>query len=214
MKVFFSVAVLVGFAGTLAGAHFLPLGAHARLPSKTTVVANGGRAEQFLIRLPADQVSASDAEVGGLRARGGAPMQLPAQFVKAPLLVEHFKVRDAGGNVIGLAARHWTVSAGGPTTSWAILIPSRGSFAMASPGEPPGALEAALKQAGYAQGSVWAGEAHWSLGGDGAGTWLESSGEFAGLAGSYTENWTVTGIDEAGEMRGMIELATVTHRSL
>jgi hypothetical protein len=214
MKVFFSVAVLLGFVGTLAGARVLPVGTHARLPSKTTVVANGGRAEQLVIRLPADEIAATDAPIGGLRgAQGRSRMELPAQLAAAPLLVEHFKVRDSGGNVIGIAARHWTVTADGPTTSWAILMPSRGSLALTSPGEAPGTLEAALKDAGYSQGAAWTGEAHWSLGGGGTGAVAEASGEFAGLTGSYTEDWTITGVDESGELRGTIELSTVTKQT-
>ena len=58
MKLVFILALLIGFAGTLAGAHFAPGLKHARLPSNTTVVANGGRAEKFMIRLPADRIAA------------------------------------------------------------------------------------------------------------------------------------------------------------
>ena len=42
MKSTFVVAVLVGFVGVLAAGHFVPWFPHVRLPSKTTVVANGG----------------------------------------------------------------------------------------------------------------------------------------------------------------------------
>ena len=52
MKTVFLLGLLAGFGGTLAGAHFAPWLEHARLPSQTSVVANGGRAEQFLIHLP------------------------------------------------------------------------------------------------------------------------------------------------------------------
>ena len=81
MKIVFLVAVLLGFGGTLAGAHYAPWREHARLPSHTTVVANGGRAEQLLIRLPADRIAATDAEAGGLRAHGDGAMALPARPV-------------------------------------------------------------------------------------------------------------------------------------
>ena len=43
---------------------------HARLPSQTHVVANGGRAEQFLIRLPADRID-GDGRRDGRPARRG-----------------------------------------------------------------------------------------------------------------------------------------------
>src|SRR5688572_1062090 len=108
MKIVFLLTLALGFAGTLAGAHFAPGLKHARLPSQTSVIANGGRAEEFLIRLPTDRIAATDGEAGGLRSNGYGAMLLPAQFVAEPLLVEHFKVRDSGGNVIGVAARHWS----------------------------------------------------------------------------------------------------------
>ena len=60
MKIVFLLAILGGFGGTLAGAHFVPWLKHARLPSHTSVVANGGRSEQFVIRLPADRLAATD----------------------------------------------------------------------------------------------------------------------------------------------------------
>ena len=69
-------------------------------------------------------------------------MLLPAQFVAEPLLVEHFKVRDSAGSVIGVAARHWNGGGAGPTTTWSVLIPSRGALVLSAPGEARGALEA------------------------------------------------------------------------
>src|SRR5687767_9710819 len=108
MKTVFLLALIVGFGGTLAGAHLAPWLQHARLPSHTSVVANGGRAEQFMIRLPADRIGATDGEAGGLRGKGaGGAMLLPAQFMAEPLLIEHFKIRDTSGSVVGVAARHW-----------------------------------------------------------------------------------------------------------
>ena len=59
MKAVLLLSILVGFGGTLAGAHYVPWLAHVRLPSHTSVVANGGRSEQFLIHLPADRLAAT-----------------------------------------------------------------------------------------------------------------------------------------------------------
>jgi hypothetical protein len=211
MKIVFLSALVVGFCGTLAGAHFAPWLQHARLPSHTSVVANGGRAEQFLIRLPADRIAATDGEAGGLRGADGA-MLLPARFVAEPLLVEHFKVRDSGGNVIGVAARHWNGGGAGPTTTWSVLIPSRGAVVLSAPGEARGALERALSGGGYSAGRAWAGQvAVPMLENDGA--VVAGSGEFEGLAGSYSETWIVAAVDEAGRVSGTIELGTVTSRA-
>ena len=46
----------------------------------------------------------------------------------------------------------------------------------------------------------------------GGGRVVGGGGEFQGLAGTYTETWLITGLGEDGELRGTIELATVTHR--
>lgn len=212
MKVVLAIAVLLGFGATLAGGHFVPGIDHARLPSLTSVVANGGRSEQFLIRLPADRLTATDGEVGGLRAqRGEGAMLLPAKLMAEPVLVEHFKVRDSGGNVVGIAARHWAGAASGATTTWALLIPSRGAAILSAPGESRGALEAALREGGYTAGRAWDGEIELALTrADAPGVLAAGTEEFADLSGSYTETWLLTGVDESGELRGTIVLDSVT----
>jgi hypothetical protein len=210
MRAVFLVAVVAGFGGTLAAAHFLPWITHTRLPSHTSVVANGGRAEQFLIRLPADRIAATHGQAGGIRV---GTMALPVQFAADSLLIEHFKVRDAGGNVIGVAARHWTGGDRGASTSWSLLIPSRGALLLRAPGEPPAALETALRKAGYLPGSAWVGEVRVPLTPEGqAGAVVAGSGEFDALEGSYVENWTLTGMEANRELRGTIELSTITRR--
>lgn len=189
MKTVFLVAIVCGFGGTLAGAHFVPWLKHARLPSHTAVVANGGRSEQFLIRLPADRIAATDGEAGGLRGKSAAGvMLLPAQFVAEPLLVEHFKVRDAAGSVVGVAARHWNVAGTEPTTTWSVLIPSRGAFVLSAAGEVRGALETALRSGGYDAGKAWDGQLTVPMiPATEAGAVVVGTGEFEGLSGSYTE---------------------------
>ncbi|HVY65770.1 MAG TPA: hypothetical protein VHH11_13185 [Gammaproteobacteria bacterium] len=209
MRTLFLLAIVVGFGGTLAAAHYMPWLNHHRLPSQTSVVANGGRAEPFVIRLPADRIAATDGKAGGLRSVSAeGVMALPAKFVAEPLLVEHYKVRDATGQVIGVAARHWVNGNRGPTTTWSLMIPARGSLLLRAPGEKAGALDSALQRAGYTPGTAWEGsvEAPLASGGVVAG----GSGEFSGLDGSYTETWKLTGVDAAGSMRGTIELYTVT----
>ena len=215
MKATFSIAAVCGFVGVLAAAHYVPWVAHARLPSQTTVVANGGRAEQFVIRLPADRIAGGGSTAAGLRA-GLQPgtMQLPPEVMAKPMLMEHFKVRDSAGNVIGIAARHWSADTRGVGTAWSVLIPSRGALLLTAPGETGAALDAALKKAGYNAGSAWSGELKLELApdGDDGGVVAGGTEEFAGLGGRYSEVWTVTGIGENGELRGTIELNTITRR--
>ncbi len=209
MRTLFLVGIVLGFGGTLAAAHWVPWISHQRLRSQTTVVANGGRAEQFLIRLPADRIAATDSKAGGLRSTGAdSPMLLPAKFVAEPLLVEHYKVRDSTGQVVGIAARHWANGDHGMTATWSVLVPARGALVLRAPGEKSAALDTALQRAGYMPGGVWEGTLEVALaqGGVVAG----GSGDFAGLGGSYTETWKVTGVDAAGAMRGTIELYTIT----
>ena len=182
MKTTFFLAIFFGFVGVLAAGHFVPWGAHVRLASQTHVVANGGRAEQFVIRLPADRIDVAGAKTSGVRAAAGAG-ELPAQLTSEPLLVEHFKVRDAAGNVIGLAALQCRA-----------------------------ALDTALRSAGYNAGTAWNGDVKVAFAPEGADAAIVAAGsdEFAGLAGKYSETWTITGVTDGGELHGTIEIDTVT----
>jgi hypothetical protein len=212
MKTVLLLAILVGFAGTLAAAHFVPGLSHDRLPSQTTVIANGGRSEQFLIRLPADRLAATDGAAAGLRAAAGdRAMLLPARFVAEPLLVEHFKIRDVAGNVIGVAARHWSTRSTDTTTTWSVLIPSRGTFVLSAPGEARGVLETELRRQGHSAGVAWTGKAVVPMTSE-PGVVATGAGEFQRLVGTYTESWTVAGVDESGQLLGTIELNTITSR--
>jgi hypothetical protein len=213
MKTAFWLGLLVGFGGVLSAAHFYPWVVHTRLPSQTSVVANGGRAERFVIRLPADRIQSIASLNLGLRGADSATSSPLAPSVGAPpLLIEHFKIRDAGGNVIGIAARHWTNTPSGAATAWSVLIPSRGVLLLTAPGEARSALDTALRGAGFVPGSAWTGDVRVDLGAvpKTPGVLEAGSQEFAGLHGSYTETWTVTGVSDQGELRGTIELDTVT----
>jgi hypothetical protein len=214
MKTLFRIAILSGFGGTLAGAHFVPGLEHVRLPSHTSVIANGGRSEQFSIRVPADRIAATDGEAAGLRRVGGAgAMALPTAFAAEPLHVEHFKVRDAAGSVVGVAARHWNASGPAPATTWSVLLPSRGAIVLSAPGEARGALEAALRSRGYSSGKAWEGQVDLQMvPQDGVGVVVTGTGEFDGLVGNYTEAWTVAAVDENGGVSGTIEIDTITSR--
>ena len=213
MKTAFLLSVLLGFSGVLAAAHFVPWMGYTRLPSQTEVVATGGRAEQFLIRLPVDRIEATGAAASPLRAPAAAAVALPSELATQPLLVEHFKVRDAAGNVIGLAARHWSSDGRAVGTAWSVLIPSRGALLLTAPGEAKTAVDAALQKAGYRPGSAWSGSLAVELTPREAGGELAAgSEEFEHLDGSYKEVWNLTGVSETGELRGTIELDTVTRR--
>jgi hypothetical protein len=213
MKITFFLAIFLGFVGVLAAGHFVPWGSHVRLPSQTRVVANGGRAEQFLIRLPADRIDVAGPKTAGLRAPAATPESaLPPQLTADPLLVEHFKIRDAAGNVIGLAARHWTADAHASGTAWSLMIPSRGALLLTAPAEARAALDTALRAAGYKVGTAWNGDVKVAFAPEGTDSAIVAAGsdEFANLAGKYSETWTITGVTDGGELHGTIEIDTVT----
>src|SRR5215831_5162124 len=203
MKITFLLAIFLGFVGVLAAGHFVPWGAHVRLASQTRVIANGGRAEQFVIRLPADRIDTAGAKTSGLRASATASA-LPPQLTTEPLLVEHFKVRDATGNVVGLAARHWSADAHASGTAWSLMIPSRGALLLTAHAEPRAALDTALRTAGYNAGAAWNGDVKVAFAPEGTDAAIVAGGsdEFADLAGNYSETWTITGVTDGGELHG------------
>ena len=212
MKTALSIGLLVGFCGVLAAAHYYPWVVHSRLPSQTSVVANGGRAERFLIRLPVDRIDTVGGTNLGVRGDPAAAAVLPAPLADHAFLIEHFKIRDAAGNVIGLAARHWSNTPDGPATAWSLLIPSRGALLLTAPGEPRAALDAALRKVGFVPGTAWTGDLRVALGTgrDDEGVVTAGTDEFGGLQGHFSETWTVTGVSDGGDLRGTIELDTVT----
>lgn len=211
MKAAFWIGVLLGFGGLLAAAHYFPWFAAERVPARTSVVANGGRAETFLIRLPADRVGAIGSADAGVRAAASPDAPSDASFGAASLLVEHFKVRDTADNVIGIAARHWTPTQAGPEAAWSLLIPGRGALYLTSPGEARGAVDAALRAAGHVAGNAWNGNVDVPMSGGDRGVVLAGSAEFEGMTGRYAEVWNVTGIEPTGELRGTIRIETVTY---
>ncbi len=211
MRTAFIVGVLLGLAGILAAAKYVPWVNPPRLPSHTSVVANGGRAETFVIRLPADRLSAQGGAAVGLRGDAFPPgAVLPEPLDGAPLLVEQFKVRDREGNVIGVAARHWSQPGGQASSAWLLVIPSRGALLLEADGEPAGAIDAALAAAGRASGSAWSGSTTVDVTRGDSGRIVGGSGEFNGIEGRYRETWTVTGVGDSGELKGTIELSTVS----
>ena len=191
-------------------AGFFPWVDHPRLPSRTSVVPNGGRTEAFLIRLPADQIALyGDQRVASASAT--APQEDGPKGMD--LLAEHFKVRDAGGDVVGVAGRHVVNTPQGPVTTWVVALPSRGSIWLEGSADPD-RVRRSLASSGYVPGSDYRGEIRWSLQDvedpSRSGAVLSGSGEFRGLAGHYLEEWQISGVDGDGTLQGTIRLETVT----
>lgn len=210
LKAMFISGLFLGLAAVFAGAGYYPWIDHPRLAARTQVLPNGGRSETFLVRLPVDRIAAMGGG-GGLAARSFPPkLALPDALAAEAVQLDHFKVRDVAGNVIGIAARHAVGTAQGVAVVWSLTIPSRGTLWLSGV-TAEGALDTALDALGYESGETWSGELSMQYGGHDAvsGQVIGGSDEFAALGGSYTEHWYVTGIDDTGELRGTIELATL-----
>jgi hypothetical protein len=214
MKMFLSLGFLLGLGAILAGGYLWPFVDHPRIESRTTVAINGGRRETFLIRLPADRISTVGDPSFALRGRRHpTTVQLPADFEVDNLLLEHFKLRDIEGNVIGLAAHHVTMFSSGPVGVWALSIPGRGTLVFAGAGQRPNSIEGALQTAGYQQGVDWVGDLTIDSIVDPERTRVVTgTDEFSDVAGQYTETWNVTGVSQTGEIRGTIEFRTLVQR--
>jgi len=221
----FLVAFAVGFALVAALAYVYPLPGHERYRSLITVLPNGGRQEDFVIRWPADRIATGphgDGEVTSAGAPGVLAMD-DAQGHRAS--AEVFRLRDAKGNVIGLASRVAALGlprepVGVSTTSWLLLIPSRGALLLRqvdsanltavedidadgvtrviTPVERPGfwSLASSYRITNGPDAS-------------GAGVVVEGTDEFGGLAGSYVERWELGPAAAGQDPSGQIVLTTL-----
>ncbi|HSG65255.1 MAG TPA: hypothetical protein VLD39_09640 [Gammaproteobacteria bacterium] len=214
LKTLFITGILLGFAAVVGAAGFYPWVDHPRVVSRTQVLPNGGRREDFIVRLPVDHVASLGTEDFGLgSAAFPAALELPDELATVPLQLDHFKVRDAGGNVIGIASRHALVIGSSTAVAWSITVPSRGAIWLVGAMQPS-QLEASFATIGYQPGESWTGELDVSLDGGPEGTSGRVAGgsdEFKALGGSYVERWHITGIGDTGELRGTIELNTTTY---
>ena len=81
MTAAFAAGILLGIIVVLGAARFYPWVDHPRSASRTTVLHNGGRVEDFLIRFPVDRISNAGTAQMGLRARAfPADVELPEEF--------------------------------------------------------------------------------------------------------------------------------------
>jgi hypothetical protein len=210
LRVVFVLGVILGLAAAFAAAGFYPWVDHPRLASRAQVLPNGGRSETFVMRLPADRIAAVGTDDMGLAAMPFPPeLDLPPALSSTPVHLDHFKVRDIDGNVIGVAARHAIGTPQGIAVAWSLTFPSRGALWL-SGDTTATALDSAVAARGFRPGEAWTGDVSVQLGSDGtaSGTVLGGSDEFSGLSGAYAERWNLTGVGDAGELRGTIEIAT------
>ena len=194
MKRLLLLGFVLGLAGTLATAYFAPWVEYQRYRSAAEVVPNVGRVEQFLVHLPADRIGGSIEELADTR-------------------LDHYKLRDADGNVVGVAARHQTRLASGDETAWLLAIPSRGTVTLAasSPAGSGESIESRVSARGLTAGE--AAEPALSIDLGTAGRSVSATGEFAGIELEVVETWVVTGVEDDGQIRGTLHLNTTGRRS-
>lgn len=205
------LGLLVGLLGGLAAATLVEWVDHPRLRAHVSVQPNGGALEQFVIRLPRDRIFDS-GDLDGLPARFPADVELPTNL-PAGVHIEQFKLRDREGEVVGVAARHSQTLEATTTAAWVLYLPGRGSL-MLHHVESSSGLVDELTRRGLRAGTAWNGELTLRRtsgpAGDGRGQVSGGSFEFARHTGSYGETWRLTGVDVEGQLRGTIELDTVT----
>lgn len=219
MKRLFVIGFVAGLLCVGLAAWYWPLPVPVRERSLITVLPDAGRQEKFVIHWPEDRI-----ELPGGMAAGVAVLEnTNGQRVSA----EVFRLRDAADHVIGVASRMAGTGGaladpGQSASNWLAVIPARGALFLvqtdrfdATAGEQ--ATPAGLVAMPPAQAApFWAGRtrvavsaaAPVSRGPTTTGRVLQGSGEFAGLAGRFTEVWTLEKIGENGATAGQIELLT------
>lgn len=216
MSRIFYGSVLAGVLLAFLAASVYPLPRNERYRSASSVIADGGRAETFVIQWPEDRVPM--AAGAGLRRAGAALVLMSGEGIGAS--AEVFRLRDMAGNVIGLASRSTSARLQAGTavqgSDWILLLPSRGTLFLTQ----VNAMDVAPRAGGLQDGLVAAADdpGFWTAGqrvrvNDGplAGGRGEISGgtkEFARLKGSFEEVWELEEIGPNGVTRGRITLAT------
>jgi hypothetical protein len=212
MKSTFVFGFLLGLAGVLVGAYFAPWANYERVASKTIVAMNGGREESFVIRLPDDRIVAAGLGAGAAMVDPVMGVAAPSELAGGDLLAEHFKLRDVDGTVIGVAGRHWTAVDAGAASIWALSIPARGEVVLAASDLGAEGVWQALTSAGYRAGTAWTGEVVVQLPSGGPLPHVVTgTEEFADTEGRFDETWTVTGVSDAGELRGTVVIRTTVN---
>jgi len=177
----FIIGVVLGVLA-MAGALFaFPVVDQQRELSQVSVATNGGNVELFYINVPADRILARQP---GQEVLVPGTLEWPAADVLQPIGVELYKIRNASGVVIGVAARN--SEAGATVADWLIHLPARGSQLISVQTQPT--------PSGTRRGDLRGG-----------------AREFARRRGSVAVRWvpdTSTDIAEGHSDKGRIEMLT------
>lgn len=229
MKRLFVIAFVAGFLAVALAATFWPLPQHLRYRSITTVPADGGRQEEFVVHWPEDRIARPGENRSGLPAAAAAGAAVLEDSAGRRVSAELFRLRDTEDNVIGVAGRlagtgGAIADTGRSASNWLLVIPGRGALFLAQ----SDVQDTTLREGMAAEGSVALAPAQaaafWTdrprirttapaPAGDGPATTgrvLSGSREFAGLRGSFTETWDLEEVNTDGSTRGRIVLSTIT----
>lgn len=216
---FFAGLLLAGLA-----ASFWPLPEHARYRSLTTVLPDGGRQEDFIIRWPDDRIARGSETVTALPAEAATGAAVLEDSAGQRVSAETFRIRDGADNVIGVAAR--MAGTGGAiadadrsVSNWLVVIPGRGAVLLSQ----PDMFDTTARQRDTLNGmitlSAMQDPAFWKSRKEQrvtaatpryAGRILRGTGEFAGLSGSFRETWKFDGLGTEGRPHGRIVLSTLS----
>lgn len=179
----FITGIVIGIIAMIGIIHAVPVVDQYREASLVSVTPNGGNFETFQIRVPDDRIMAGARNEAAMQPAG---LLWPRSDAFDGVRADMFKLRNARGNVVGVANRLVAEDEEvGAIIEWVLHLPARGSiFATLDP------------QAG---GDFRAGDMR-------AGT-----REFEGLIGSISERW-VSANNESEGSGGRIEL-TATYVS-
>lgn len=171
------IGIVLGLAATAGALYAIPVVDQHREASIVTVAPNGGNMELFHVNIPMDRVMVGvPDEVNAVPAGLEWPIEA-LDGVRAEL----FKLRNANGVVVGVAARTAVERDEGNIIDWALHLPARGSMFVG--------MEDTPREGGYRIGAMRAG-----------------SREFAQLAGFLTERWVADTSGEEDAPLGRIEL--------
>ncbi len=221
VSTFIAGLLLAGLA-----ASFWPLPEHTRYRSLTTVLPDGGRQEDFVIRWPEDRIRRSGEAATGLPADAVTGAAVLEDSAGQRVSAETFRVRDIDDNVIGVASR--LAGTGGAiadtnrsASNWLVVIPGRGAVFLSQ----PDAFDTTARQRDTLNGvialSMMQNRAFWNTTTERritaatpryAGRILRGTSEFAGLSGSFSETWKLEAVNPDGSTRGRIILSTLSER--
>ena len=109
---------------------------HLRYRSITSVPADGGRQEEFVIHWPEDRIARPGENRSGLPAAAAVGAAVLEDSAGRRVSAELFRLRDTEDNVIGVAGRlagtgGAIADAGRSASNWLLVIPSRGALFLA-----------------------------------------------------------------------------------